>query len=159
MTYALLVCGVILATPLVYARINRDVLEAAAGERLFLAGQYDQATQRFARAMALGDLREGLLKRLGEAALASGNFTLAAEAYGSLAERYPKNRMAPVKLAEMLALNGRSDEALAQVGQVLTRHPGDRPALAMRARILTIAGRFDDAIRDYRTLLNEPQGE
>lgn len=156
--YLLLAGGVIAATPFGYQFLNRDLVLAHQGRRYFKEHKYALAAQTFAQALETGEASEELLRNLGDAAMASGDFPTAVSAFQRLARDYPENLLAVLKLAELLALQGRTDQALEQVDAFLARRPQSRGARVLRGRLLTMAGRFDEAIDEYGTVL-EPQTE
>ena len=156
LVYLLLTGCVIGATPLCYRFLNKDLVLAHQGQRYFKKQKYDLAAKSFAQALEAGKVSEKLLQNLGDAAMAGGDFKTAFSAFQRLAQISPGNLPAALKLAELLAIQGRTDQALEQVDAVLARSPTSRAARILRGRILTMAGRFDEAIQEYRTVL-EPQ--
>lgn len=159
LTYAALVLGLSFAVPAVYHFLRQDRVQAYEGERLFLAGSYEEAAKHYARAWALGDERPALLHRLGDAYLAAGLFEEALPVFERLEKLEPDGLEIKLKLAELYIIFKRTDAALAFIDQVLEQRPDARGARAMRGKVLTMAGRFEDAIREYSYILDENEQE
>jgi len=153
LVYLLLSGSVLAATPFAYQLLNKHIVLAHQGRRYFKEHKYELAAQTFAQALETGEASEELLQNLGDAAMASGDFSTAVSAFQRLARSYPENLLAVLKLAELLAIQGRTDQALEQVDALLARRPQARAARMLRGRILTMAGRLDEAIEEYGTVL------
>ena len=147
------------AAPFAYHRLHQDRVLQHRGETLYSQGRFEEASQKFAEAVAQGRTGPRIFLLLADARLAAGNLPAAAEGYARLIEQDPKNYSALLKLAEIDGLKGRFDDAFSRLGQAEAIKPGTRRLKAVRARVLTYAGRYDEAIAEYSTILNQKAGE
>lgn len=155
LAYAALCLATLLAMPALFHLLRPHWVSFRGAEQALAAGSYAPAAALYVRAEEQGFDLSRMLPRLGEAYLAAGALDKALPVFAAVLAREPKNHAARLKLAELLARDGRHDSALAQVDKILAAFPTWRTALYMRARILTIAGRFEEAITVYRTMLGD----
>ena len=155
LAYAALCLAAALAMPALYALARPHWVSFRGAERAFASGRHAEAAALYSRAGEQGFDLARVLPRLGDAYLAAGKLGQALPVFDALLEREPGNHAARLKLAELLAQDGRYDSALAEVDKVLAAFPSWRTALYIRARILTFAGRFAEAIPAYQKMLGE----
>ena len=153
--YAALCLAVALALPALYFQVRPQWVAFRGAERAFDAGDLALAAQLYYRAGERGFDLSPVLPRVGDAYIATGALDKALPVFATLLDREPDNQAVRLKLAELLARDGRYAQALEQVDLALAAYPAWRMALYMRARILTFAGRFAEAIATYQTLLGE----
>lgn len=78
----------------------------------------------------------------------------AANALGEAFARNPKDKQTALRYANVLQMNGRSDQALAVMRQLAIGYPKDREVLAAYGKALAAAGQFEpalDAVRRAQT--------
>lgn len=155
LAYAALCLAAALAMPALFHLLRPHWVSFRGAEQAFAAGDHARAATLYARAEEQGFDLSRVLPRLGDAYLAARALDKALPVFAAVLERSPENHAARLKLAELLARDGRHDSALAQVDRTLAAFPTWRTALYMRARILTFAGRFEEAVTVYRTMLGE----
>ena len=152
-TYAALSLAVVLALPALYLQVRPQWVALRGAERAFDTGDLPLAARLYRKAGELGFDLSPVLPRVGDAYIATGALDQALPVFSTLLERDPDNQTVRLKLAELLARDGRHAQALEQVDLALAVYPNWRTALYMRARILTFAGRFAEAIATYQTML------
>jgi tetratricopeptide (TPR) repeat protein len=155
LAYAAICLAAALAMPALYTLVKPQWVAFRGAERAFAAGRHEEAAALYARAGEQGFDLSRVLPNLGDAYLAAGNLGRAIPVFDALLKREPGNHATRLKLAELLARDGRYDQALAEVDKTLEAFPSWRTALYMQARILTFAGRFAEAIPVYQKLLGE----
>lgn len=155
LAYAALSLAVAAALPVLYTQVRPQWVSFRGAEQAFDSGDLARAAQLYRQAAEHGFDLSPVLPRVGDAYVATGALDQALPVFAALLEREPGNQAVRLKLAELLARDGRHAQALEQVDLALSAYPAWRTALYMRARILTFAGRFAEAIATYQTLLGE----
>ncbi|HMB30808.1 MAG TPA: tetratricopeptide repeat protein [Desulfohalobiaceae bacterium] len=130
----------------VYFRKVENALTS--GNNTLALKYFNQAQQAVLHSRRLG-------LQLGNLFLANNQFKKAEKIFQSLLISRPKNISIRYKLALVMNINGRHNQALKLVNQLLKVKPGSHQVLFLKAKILTSLGDFDQAILIYREILGE----
>lgn len=131
--------------------LDRAVEAGATPERVGTL-RYDVlvARREFADALTFldADSTIGVADRLyytSVAELGAGDIPAAREAASGLVAGFPADARGPIQSAEVLAAEGKLDDALGEVRKALELEPGNATALWTEGRLLVMAGRWEEA--------------
>jgi len=154
-SFAVLAVMLCAATPFLYRQQHREWVAFRAAEDRFFRGEFSAAAPLYVQAIGGGVKAPEALFRLGDSYLGSRAFDDAARIFKMILDKYPDSLRARYKLAELLAMSGRLDEALALLDARAADQLRGSSLLILKARVLGYAGRYEQAIELYKQYLGE----
>jgi tetratricopeptide (TPR) repeat protein len=143
------------ALPWVYMQLSQDQVLYRKAEQALRSSQYQEAVHLYLRSRQEGLQADRVLKGLGQAYLALGDFHRAKDIFLGLSLSQPEDKWLRLQLAQALALSGDRAQALEILQAILAYQPNWKTARIYQARILSWQGRFQEAIDIYYQILKE----